>query len=247
MLAFGTTPDSIPLLGAFEQSHSITVCAADMTGRIRYANDLFRSYARQHYDWTGQGETFTIDHIAMGDAAYLRERVDMLSRVLDAGGRPVRCIELSGGRAVEHTCTAWSPPGDDESVLCVVASAKAVFDGGPSNGTAPHWLLVSTEPGQLGELTHAELETLRLIAQGLSTEDIAERLSRTKKAIERRRMSIRRKLHLTDRMGLSRLAMESGLGWMPQEKLSEFVRLCRSRARHLKKHTQQRSLTPAAG
>lgn len=236
MLAFGSTAESVPLFGAVGESHCITICASDMMGRIRYANDLFRSHAREHYGWGGEGMPFTIDHIAMGDTSYLRERVDVLTRVLESDGAPVRCVELSGGRAVEHTCTKWSSPDDPSDTLCVVASAKAVFDYTGSNGQSARWLMVPTDPGQLGELTHAELETLRLIAIGDSTENIAEKLSRTKKAIERRRMSIRRKLDLTDRMGLMRLAMDSGLGHMPESMLADFVRSCRSRSRHLKRH-----------
>ncbi len=235
MLAFGQNEQPIPLLGALNDSRCITVCAADMMGRIRYANNLFREHIRDHYGWDGAGESFTIDHLAMGDAAYLRERVDVLTKVLDANGAPVRCIELSGGRAVEHTCVAWSQPNEGDAPLCIVATARAEFDDAAMNGRAPHWLMVPTDPGRLGELTHAELETLRLIAKSMSTEDIAHQLSRTKKAIERRRMSIRRKLHLSDRMALMRLAMESGLGHMPEARLGEFVRCCRSRARYLKR------------
>ena len=234
MLAFGSTPDALPLLGAISESHSITVCASDMMGRIRYANDLFRSHAQEHYAWGGEGASFTIDHVAMGDAAYLRERVDVLMRVLDTD-TPVRCVELSGGRAIEHTCMKWSHPDAPNETLCVVASARAVFDYADYNGQSPRWLMVPTDPAELGELTHAELETLRLIAMSLSTEEIAEKLSRTKKAIERRRMSIRRKLELTDRMGLMRLAMESGLGHMPESMLADFVRSCRGRSRHLRR------------
>ena len=103
------------------------------------------------------------------------------------------------------------------SSLCVVASSPAVFTGvGCLQADGYTWLMVPTDPGILGDMTHAELETLRLIALGMSTDDIASKLSRTKKAIERRRMSMRRKLHVEDRQALTRVAIQTGLGHMPE-------------------------------
>ena len=233
--AFAGAP---PFMEAVEESRCITACAADLTGHIRFANALFRDYAAEHYGWNGNGDVFSVEHIARGDHVYLRERVEMMSRVMDGDGAPVRCLELSGGRAVEHTCIAWNPGPAADTTLCVCASAKAVFDepGACAHDASTHWLLVPTNPSDLGELTHAEFETLRMIALGLSTEDIGERLSRTKKAIERRRMSIRRKLGLSNRMDLLRLAIDSGLGALPEHLVGEFVRCARQRARHLKRH-----------
>ncbi|MEM1424027.1 MAG: helix-turn-helix transcriptional regulator, partial [Planctomycetota bacterium] len=114
------------------------------------------------------------------------------------------------------------------------ASSPAVFTGAGCLSPEDYvWLLVPTDPGILGGMTHAELETLRLIALGMSTEQIAERLSRTKKAIERRRMSMRRKLGVEDRQALSRAANQTGLGHLPESRLSQFVRCSRARQRHL--------------
>ncbi|GAB4552174.1 MAG: hypothetical protein Tsb0013_14400 [Phycisphaerales bacterium] len=236
MQAFADNGFRAPLFNAFDHSRSITVCAVDLMGCVRYANDLFREHVQRYYEWPGGDHTFTVDHLAMGDTAHLRERVDILTRVLDAKGQPVRCLELSGGRAIEHTCVAMTLPDDPRTMVCVVASARAAFDA--PGGCCPEeceWLMVPTDPGVLGDLTHAELETLRMIAKNCSTEDIADHLSRTKKAIERRRMSIRRKLGLDDRMALTRLSMETGLGHLPESRLSEFVRCCRTRQRHLRR------------
>lgn len=236
MKPFPSSSDDAPPFGAMEDSECITVCACDQHGRIHFANGLFRRYVREVYGWAGEGEPFSIETVAQSDSAYLRERSAFMARALGAKGEPVRAIELTGGRAIEHTGTAWtSHPGSADS-LCVITSAKAVFDDEQRPAThAADWFMVPTDPHILGDLTHAELETLRFIGLGLSTDEIAERLSRTKKAIERRRMSIRRKLAMTDRMALVRLAIESGLGSMPEETLPEFVRACRSRARHLKR------------
>ena len=234
MLAVGDNGSHAPVLDAFDARGSMTVCAVDMLGRIRYASTLFREHSRRYYGWGGDDDSFTVDHLAMGDVAYLRERVDVLSKVLDAEGEPVRCIELSGGRAIEHACRSVPDPGNPNARLCVVASTPAVFTGpGCLAADQYNWLMVPTDPGFLGDMTHAELETLRLIALGHSTEEIAERLSRTKKAIERRRMSMRRKLGVEDRQALTRAAMQTGLGHLPESRLSQFVRCCRARQRHL--------------
>lgn len=65
--------------------------------------------------------------------------------------------------------------------------------------------------GQLESLTPRELEILRLIALGLSSNEIARVLYRSVKTIEGHRVSLRSKLQVTNRVELARIALQSGL------------------------------------
>ncbi len=60
----------------------------------------------------------------------------------------------------------------------------------------------------LGALTEREYEVLQLIAQGLTSAKIAERISRSIKSVEAYRTSIRSKLGAKSTVDLARLALE---------------------------------------
>lgn len=63
----------------------------------------------------------------------------------------------------------------------------------------------------IGTLTPRELEVMRLIAKGLSTKEIAGVLHRSPKTIDAHRTSLMRKLHIDDRVELTRYAIREGI------------------------------------
>jgi DNA-binding CsgD family transcriptional regulator len=65
--------------------------------------------------------------------------------------------------------------------------------------------------GLLQKLTPRETEVLMLIGEGLSTADISKRLFRTIKTIEAHRASLGRKLGVSNRVQLARIALAAGL------------------------------------
>ncbi|MFG0328112.1 MAG: LuxR C-terminal-related transcriptional regulator [Phycisphaerales bacterium JB037] len=71
--------------------------------------------------------------------------------------------------------------------------------------------LETTELGELSALTPRELEILGLIGQGLTSQQIADRLSRSVKTVEWHRVSIGQKLRVRSRVGLARMAIDAGL------------------------------------
>jgi NarL family two-component system response regulator LiaR len=62
-----------------------------------------------------------------------------------------------------------------------------------------------------GDLTDRELEVVRLVAEGLSNRDIAERLVISEKTVKTHVSSILGKLHLNDRTQLAVYALKSGI------------------------------------
>lgn len=71
--------------------------------------------------------------------------------------------------------------------------------------------LANAPPSPLADLTPRETEVLGLIALGLSTEAIAERLFRSPKTIEAHRQSLGLKLGAHNRVELARIAIDAGL------------------------------------
>jgi DNA-binding NarL/FixJ family response regulator len=65
--------------------------------------------------------------------------------------------------------------------------------------------------GPLGELSRRELEVLALVAEGLTNQEIAERLVLSKHTVNRHVANILRKLRLPSRVAAASLAVRHGL------------------------------------
>jgi DNA-binding NarL/FixJ family response regulator len=67
------------------------------------------------------------------------------------------------------------------------------------------------DEGPIASLSVRERTVLSLIGTGMSTAQIAKALGRSVKTIENQRHSLGRKLNVSNRVELARIAMESGL------------------------------------
>lgn len=65
--------------------------------------------------------------------------------------------------------------------------------------------------GPLGSLSRRELDVLKLIGEGLSQREIAERIHRTVKTVEAHRASLGKKLGFRKNIQLAQFALDSGL------------------------------------
>jgi DNA-binding NarL/FixJ family response regulator len=72
-------------------------------------------------------------------------------------------------------------------------------------------LLQPSEPTADDELTHRQVEILRLIAQGRASKEIAYELGLSPKTVDVHRARIMERLHLNDIASLTRYAMRKGL------------------------------------
>jgi DNA-binding CsgD family transcriptional regulator/tetratricopeptide (TPR) repeat protein len=91
------------------------------------------------------------------------------------------------------------------------AEAKAGREAFATLGVPPPGLPAAAGPDGLGELTPRELEVLRLVAQGLSDADIAERLVLSQHTIHRHVANVRTKLALPSRAAAVAYAARAGL------------------------------------
>lgn len=105
-----------------------------------------------------------------------------------------------------------APLSDLKSAMQTVAAGGNYF--GPEVTKIVHQTLANPDEAlgpTLESLTTREREILTLIAQGLTTKDIAARLNLSVKTAENHRANLMRKLNLHNAAALTRFAMEQGL------------------------------------
>ena len=74
---------------------------------------------------------------------------------------------------------------------------------------------ISTEDSPTSVLSERETEVLRLVAKGLSYKKIADRLSISHRTVQNHVQNTLAKLHLHNRVELTRFAIEHGLDDQP--------------------------------
>lgn len=125
----------------------------------------------------------------------LPEALDLAKQALIAGAPREAAAALEGAsiRLAAHP---------------VPAAAVALVVASPSR---PQGVLDPVVKEQLTQLTSREREVLRLIGMGLSTSQIATRLTRSMKTVEWHRVSLGSKLKVKNRVELARIAIAAGL------------------------------------
>ncbi|CAN5677364.1 hypothetical protein BH11PLA1_BH11PLA1_23210 [soil metagenome] len=137
-----------------------------------------------------------------------------VGRVLH-GPRPVLLRETHAGLPIRIVLRRSRCDGHDAVVVCtlsprlsalVTASDAALYDvvEGKPRAESP-----------LAALTESELRVLRLIAEGMSTADIAQAVHRSSKTIEWHRASLGKKLGVKTRVQLAKVAIQYGLVTIP--------------------------------
>lgn len=121
---------------------------------------------------------------------------------------PIVVDAVHRGRWVRLTLRSSEDPDTSAQLVLVVVGIGHPESVQPG---ARHIRASHDDLGQLEALTPRELEILKLIALGLSTNDIAKVLYRSVKTVEGHRVSLGSKLNITNRVELARIALRSGL------------------------------------
>jgi DNA-binding CsgD family transcriptional regulator len=123
--------------------------------------------------------------------------------------RPLEAVEMIRGKKFRAVYRPL-PQIDGYPPLVVIVSRggseRASDDGQLETVHSTH-----QDRGKLGHLSDREIEVLRLIGDGLTTRQIATRLSRTTKTVEAHRAALGRKLGVGNRVQLARIAIEAGI------------------------------------
>lgn len=102
----------------------------------------------------------------------------------------------------------------DVSTGEIVAAIEAVAAGGTyfSSGVSDVLMRVEdADKAAAGPLTTREQAVLLLVADGMSSKDVAQRLDISTRTVETHRKNIKKKLGIATTAGLTRYAIESGL------------------------------------
>ncbi len=158
------------------------------------------------------GATLKGDRVSLGEvlgAAVARERLEIVTRVIETG-EGEEYFEFCEG--VRHRVRVVAvEPGvleNGERAALMVSRPEIHVQVDPAPGMATR---ATATFGPLGKLSDRELEVLRLIAHFGTTGAVARRLVRSTKTVENQIQSIHRKLAVSNRSELVRIACEAGL------------------------------------
>lgn len=185
-----------------EDPHEAT-CGLGSDLHVRTCSPLFARILRAE---AAQVVGRAFDSLFSTEAA--AERRALLTRAV-GDRRPVEFCEFVYGVRMVSVYRPV-PDGVIDGVAVIVGMHPAcLFEGAARRGLPDAAHGAGADP--LAELTPAELHVLELIAQGLSSEEIAKNLHRSRKTIEFHRASLGRKLGVENRVQLALLAIRAGL------------------------------------
>ena len=181
------------------------VAVLDRAGRAVFANGIsLAAYARMAQ---------LAGRLAPPDAGVSPdpERAEICRRVCDAGETILHESFIAGARRRILTCPVR---GRDGSRLCLSISRRLHANERLEDTAPPDAVIVRLSRSDLGELarlTPREIEILSLIGDGMTYAQIAEKLGRSIRTVERHRDSMCAKLGVTNRVDLARMAFRAGL------------------------------------
>jgi DNA-binding CsgD family transcriptional regulator len=182
------------------------VLVCDTSGKIHFMNDRFARFINQPSAEATTGKMLT--DIYPESAA--RERIEVMQRTARER-RPLVVESVWNGVAFQTILRPLATLGGDPELVIALAryQPRKACDDAPAD--VERVALRSNNMGPLSRLTVRELELLALIGEGLSTHEIAKRISRSIKTVEAHRASLGKKLGVASRVALAKIAAESNL------------------------------------
>jgi DNA-binding CsgD family transcriptional regulator len=174
--------------------------------------------SRAWMQWRRQGEEPT-GRLTLADTcapALYEERLAIVQRVCD---EDIAIVYESLSRSVRYLVSVRALPEPGGGRVAMVLSRRLRPWERVTAEAFPHATVVEVErhdPGMLATLSPRELDVLILIGEGLSSGDIAKRLHRSVRTIERHRDRLGQKLGVSNRVDIARFAIRAGLSELPE-------------------------------
>ena len=178
-------------------------------GFVIYANE------RMCEMWTPSGQD-TLDMTGKNvrdwyPPVLVESLLDVARRVVE-GGKPIVRRGIFRGRQIESTHRAMESPENEPGRDLIVS--RYTTDETTREGDESEFILEDApfaDFGPLDVLSTRELEVLALLGQGLKVSEVAKMIFRSPKTVENHRLSIGRKLDMSNRVQLAKLAFQAGL------------------------------------
>ena len=170
-------------------------------------------------------------------APFAQERLEIMRRTLETG-HPHMVIGMVRGSWCRMTIRRVCRPGQS-SGFCILAVCRPVLSSEENCFTRPMPPEIGGctvvrakvhDKGALDKLSERELEVLRFIGEGLSTSAIATELHRSVKTVEWHRLSLGRKLQVSNRVELARISIAAGLHVMEDDEFEQLAKQRRSKS-----------------
>jgi len=188
------------------QDSGAGIFLSDMSGKILFANDRFAKFINHPSAAAITGKSMM--EIYPEPAA--RERLEVVRRAVRER-RPLVVESVWNGVAYQSIVRPLSTLGGDQEIVIVISRHQPKPETDDIPASVERVALRSNNLGPLSRLTMRELELLSLIGEGLSTHDIAKKISRSIKTVEAHRASLGKKLGVASRVALAKIAGESNL------------------------------------
>jgi len=183
---------------------AVGVAVVALDGTIRFAN---RQTARLFLD----AEPEEVIGKKLGDlfpADWTEERLRILRRIADTG-QPTVLRSIRRGTQIQSAMRLLEGDHADPCILVITHEGEHDIPG--RDGEFEVIEAKTADLGPLDVLTRRELEVLALIKHGMTLEEIARVLHRSRKTVDNHRQSIARKLGESSRVRLAQIAEAAGL------------------------------------
>jgi len=153
-------------------------------------------------------------------------------------GRPIRLIGMVRGRWSQTVYRPAALEDGSAGLVCVcapISEGSTLADDGVATRRS-----ADDDMGPLSGLTERELEVLRLIGMGMTSDQIARELHRSAKTVQGHRNALGLKLGVENRVALARIAIRAGLTALSSESVVELGRRSRRANRRAAVEVQAR-------
>ncbi len=183
---------------------AVGVAVVQVDGTIRFANfktaQLFLAAEPAEVIGKNLGDLFPAD--------WTSERLGILEQIARTG-KPVVLRSIRRGTQIQSTMRLLECDEEHDCVLVITHEGEHDIPG--RDGEFELIEAQTADLGPLDVLTRRELEVLALIKHGMTLEEIARVLHRSRKTIDNHRQSIARKLGESSRVRLAQIAEAAGL------------------------------------